>query len=199
MEFFRKLFKGKDKKVVYNLLITFSIGVTLLVLSTVLLKPKTQDADGSAESTQPPAAEQSGGQERAGSYERALEERMEEILSLVENAGKVRVMLNVSGSGETVLAENVTSDSSKTSESDSAGGTREQESLKEQSSVVLSRQKDGSEAPLVLLENAPAIEGVIIVAEGGGDIVVKDALIRAASALLGVEMHKISVLKMKTS
>ena len=44
----------------------------------------------------------------------------------------------------------------------------------------------------------PEIEGVIIVAEGGGDIIVKNSLISAANAALGVPTHKIEVLKMKS-
>jgi len=41
------------------------------------------------------------------------------------------------------------------------------------------------------------VEGVIIVAEGGDDILIKEALMNAAKTVLGIEMHKVQVLKMK--
>ena len=41
------------------------------------------------------------------------------------------------------------------------------------------------------------MEGVVIVAQGGGDPVVSAALNQAAQALLDVPAHKVAVLKMK--
>ena len=55
----------------------------------------------------------------------------------------------------------------------------------------------GSFSPLVLSEASPKVEGVVIVAEGGGNPAVCASLNRAAQALLDVPAHKIAVLKMK--
>lgn len=193
IEIIGKFFRERDKKVSRNLLIGLAIGVTLLVVSQTFLKPKPAD-DTSAGVQKAETTAADGGQTDGGLD--SLERRMEEILSLVDGAGKVRVLINYSQSAESVVAKNVTADASETAETDSTGGERRQSQSKNQESVVTLRQKDGNEEPLVLYEAAPKIEGVIIVAEGGGDVVVRDALIRAASGLLGVAIHKVSVLKM---
>jgi len=41
------------------------------------------------------------------------------------------------------------------------------------------------------------ISGIVIVAEGGDNVIVKDSLIRAAQALFGVSANKVEVFKMK--
>ena len=63
--------------------------------------------------------------------------------------------------------------------------------------AVLTEEKGGNTAPFILSENAPVIEGVVIVAEGGGDATVQAALHQAAEALCNVPAHKIAVLQMK--
>ena len=50
---------------------------------------------------------------------------------------------------------------------------------------------------LILSENAPVIEGVVIVAECCRDATVQSALHQAAEALCNVPAHKIAVLQMK--
>jgi stage III sporulation protein AG len=114
----------------------------------------------------------------------SLERRLEQLLSMTEGAGKVKVMLTYKNNGSRVLAENSTNEEN----------TGEASRVSRQSNVVF----DGENMPVVLTENTPQIEGVVIVAEGGGNIEVKNSLIRAAEALTGAEAHKIEVLKMKT-
>jgi stage III sporulation protein AG len=108
------------------------------------------------------------------------EDKMEELLSCVEGAGEVKVMITYKNNGSVELAKDVSSDKDKERTSD-------------KSNVVMGSDNK----PVVLAENTPRIEGVVIVARGGDNIEVKDSLIRAAQALLGVEVNKIEVLKMK--
>ncbi len=46
------------------------------------------------------------------------------------------------------------------------------------------------------MENMPEIEGVVVVAQGGGEPTVVSEITSAIEALLGVPAHKIKVLKM---
>ncbi len=113
-----------------------------------------------------------------------LDRRLENILSRVEGAGRVRVLINYRQSGEKILAYDMESN------------TQEKDSNKENTSkseVVY----DGNKMPVVLKEYMPKVEGVIIVAQGGNIESVKKQLIAGTVALLGVEEHKIEVLKMK--
>jgi len=130
-------------------------------------------------------------------YERVLERRLQEVLSLVNGAGQVEVMLTLSGSREIILAEDTTTNESSVKEVDSAGGSRENHSLAKDMRTILIQSPGGGQEPIILREIVPKVEGVIIVAEGGDDVFVKEALMRAASTVLGVDIHRVRVLKMR--
>lgn len=129
---------------------------------------------------------------------RAVEERLEEFLSLVEGAGRVRVMVGFSSHRETVFAEDSTVSESFTREEDAAGGYREVRQSSGQSQTVLIPDRNGSSRPLVLRESEPSALGVVIIAEGGNNPFVRTELTRAAQAVLGLDAHRIQVLTMKS-
>ena len=126
--------------------------------------------------------------------ERALEARLEEIFALVEGAGKVRVLISPLTGRETVFAVDTSSSKTATKEEDAQGGTREitGEQLTESTVVITDRQ--GGSQPLVVKEIAPSIGGIVIVAQGGNNPHVQDALTRAARVVLGLDAHMIQVL-----
>ena len=109
-----------------------------------------------------------------------LEQRLEQALESVEGVGKTEVVIYYASSDTKVVAKD------KVEESGESGKHFEEK-------VVLA----AGDEPVVLREVTPEIKGVLIVAQGGGDARVRAALISAAQALLGVEAHKIEVLKMK--
>ena len=110
--------------------------------------------------------------------------QLEKTLSQVEGAGKVKVLINYSQSGEKILAYDM---ESNINEKDNG---KENNSKSE---VVY----DGNKMPVILKEYMPKVEGVIIVAQGGNIEGVKQQLISGTVALLGIDSHKIEVLKMK--
>lgn len=75
---------------------------------------------------------------------------------------------------------------SQTEESAQQGDSRGIESKTEESTVVTVNNGDGSTSPVVIKEMTAEISGIVIVAEGGDNVLVKDSLIRAAQALFGV-------------
>lgn len=112
-----------------------------------------------------------------------IEEKMESILSDVKGAGNVKVMITYKAGSEKIVAYNT----DKESENKEEGFTSN-----EKSEPALAK-----DSPIVLKEMYPEIEGVLIVAEGGGNIQVKNNLISASMALLPVDVNKIEVLVMK--
>lgn len=126
------------------------------------------------------------------SYEEQLEQRLEAILKKLEGAGAVQVMITTSTSQQKELAEEVTYNVATTKEQDNAGGMRVNEKEDRQNKVVLAKDN----MPIVVKETKPKVEGVLILAQGGEDIVVKTSMIQAVSSLLNLPSHKISVLKM---
>jgi len=189
----RKLAESKDKKIVIYLVMLVAAGVLLMmwgrsdrneapILETELALPPE-----SMESTPPPVHHRA---------ERALEEELEEFLSLVAGAGRVRVMISALGDRETIFAVDSTENRSHIIEEDAQGGTRDQRQYSTQEQTVIITDRNGIDQPLVLREISPRVEGIVIIAEGGDDPFVRDALTRAAMAVLGVEAHRVQVLAM---
>ena len=124
----------------------------------------------------------------AQNYCAQTEQDLEQILTQIEGAGKVRVLLTLQAGQETVyLKDDETQrslDGEKTVES-SSGNT-----------VILSRGASYNEAVIVKTKY-PSFRGALIVSQGGDDPVVRIRLVEAVSALLGLGSDKITVVKMK--
>ncbi|MGN0307750.1 MAG: stage III sporulation protein AG, partial [Lachnospiraceae bacterium] len=63
--------------------------------------------------------------------------------------------------------------------------------------TVYIRKETGEQVPYVVKEVSPLVEGVSVVAEGGGNAVVQKNITEVIQALFGIEVHKIKVVKMK--
>jgi len=134
-------------------------------------------------------------QQPASEPSQSLEMRLEEFFSMVEGAGQVRVMLGPSTGHETVYAIDVNQSGSSTTEKDAQGGTREITQHQSQEKTVMITDRQGTDRPLVLREIPPQAQGIVIIAQGGDSPFVRDALTRAAVAVLGVESHRVQVLQ----
>ena len=128
-------------------------------------------------------------------YTAVLEERLEQVLGEMEGVGRVKVMVSLSDTGEWVVEKDNSVRATTTAESDSAGGTR---TTTEQSSEEKTIYVDTGEEtyPYVQKEKLPAIEGVVVVAEGGGNPAIVSDISDAIKALFPVEAHRIKVVKM---
>lgn len=114
----------------------------------------------------------------------SMEERLEEILSAVEGAGSVRVLLT-ERAGESILYQ--------TDEDSSQSG----ESSSRRSSTVLVTGTDRTDEGLVRQVNPPEYLGAVVVCQGGNDPKVCLAITEAVSRVTGLGADRISVLKMK--
>ncbi|HIY05113.1 MAG TPA: hypothetical protein H9733_09155 [Candidatus Anaerotignum merdipullorum] len=179
-DFWRQLFRPEQKKLWRQVATALTLGVVLLFCSRHFFADEEveQEQVESVVSTEV-------SQERP---ERRLEEEMEKILSQVSGAGQVRVMVTYRTTKESIPARE---------EKREETSRQEEESIGRESTVVLMENENGGQSPLILSELAPEVEGVVIVAQGGDNAVVQDALNRAAQALLQVPAHKIAILKMK--
>ena len=73
--------------------------------------------------------------------------------------------------------------------------SRSSEEKSSTSTSIYHDSTNGNE-PYVTMEKMPEIEGIIIVAQGGGDGTVATNITSAVEALLNVPAHKIKILKM---
>jgi len=125
------------------------------------------------------------------SYEKALERRLTNILQKMEGVGQVSVMLTTFSNEEKVLAEEKTQDYEHQEEKDEAGGVRITEKNNTNNKIVL----QSGNTPFIVKENKPQIEGVLVLAEGAGNSVVKTEIIESVASLLNVPVHKVAVFK----
>ena len=129
--------------------------------------------------------------------ERELEKRMEEILGDIQGAGQVKVMVTYKRKSRSVVAREEKNEDSITKEEGEKGKMKTIESSQMESTVVLTEDGKGRQKPLILTEEVPEVEGVVVVAQGGSKPEVCTALTMAAQAILDVPAHKVAILKMK--
>lgn len=179
-----------EKKGAQNLVIMLICGVVLLVAATYFISPEEEGVIHIA-----PLSSMDDEASPGNIYqEDDLTKRLEQILSLVSGAGQVRVLLQF-GNGQNIFAQNYQENIATTTEQDGEGGVRDIHTNNNSATYVMVRRADGSENPLLLQEIGPTVQGIIIVAQGANDVVVQDALTRAATAALGVPAHRVVVLQ----
>ena len=60
-------------------------------------------------------------------------------------------------------------------------------------------EEDGKKVPYVIKEVEPVVEGVVVVAQGGGNDIIKNQIVEAVSVLFHISSYKVKVLKMEDS
>lgn len=170
-------------------------GVLLLIIAIPMEDEKQKEAAEVYEEGMDKAQTVELAEDATGDYVSGLEERLEEVLSQMEGVGEVKVMITLSDGGESVVEKDVTVKNSTTIDNNvtEAGDTRMD---REEESVTVYVENDSGTYPYVQKELLPAIEGVFVVAEGGGNATVVSNISDAVMALFPVEVHKIKVVKM---
>ncbi len=178
-----------------KLLIILGCGLAILLLSV----PDLFSSDKDNISSSAISNEKASNNEKYSSTEEYVctqENRLKQILMQVKNIGKVEVMITVKSSKELVPLKDQTSDSQTTTEKDSAGGNRSSTSDSSQEETVLSQANQGENAPYIVKQIEPEIEGVVVIAQGGDSDRVKSEIVDAIMVLFNVPAHKIKVMRM---
>lgn len=173
-EYLEKIKKLSAKKKTQYLAMAIIIAVILLIYFSTLT----------------PAKKDTGTENKATVSETSvdsLEKRLKAALAKVEGAGNVDVVINFESSSELVPATSEDIQSSSSAEDDKYTETRN-----EKKGIATS---SGGEA-VILREDQPEVRGVIVVAQGAGDIGVRMNLLNAVKTLLNVEADKVEILKM---
>ena len=150
-----KIFKNKNNRLICLILI---IGVVLMAGARVDKKADVQ----------PTAAVTSVEDE---------EKRLANILSQIDGAGEVSVMITYYSSSEKNIAY------------ETKVSSREKEESEDKKAVMT----DGE--PMVVKEVYPKVRGVIVTADGGGNSAVRSAISEAVTASLDVPAHRICIFK----
>ena len=107
------------------------------------------------------------------------EERLEDILNKIEGVRNADVLITYCGGIESKIAYD-TSQSSYNSDNSHESTTDKQ--------AIMS-----SGAPFIAKELYPEVKGVVVVANGASDILVKKQIYEAVTTAMGVASHKVSV------
>ena len=127
----------------------------------------------------------------------ALEARIEEFLSAMEGVGKVRAMVTVSASREMIVEKDEPVNRATVTETDGNGGSRSTNESSFEYETIFETDSEGNKTPYVVKQIEPEIQGITIVAQGGGNAIVQKNISDVLEALFHIEAHKIKVVKMK--
>ena len=194
-----RLASWKKKLTKENMAILALLGILLMVIALPVKKTEnardeTGLSDTGSDTMKTSETEKDDGD---GSYTQEVENRLEALLSSMDGVGEVNVMVTLSSSMEQVVEKDVPYSMDTTKETDSAGGSRDVVNSKQEETTVYVTDQAGNKTPYISKTLEPAIEGVTVVAQGGGNAVVQKNITDVIQALFGVEAHKIKVVKMK--
>ena len=158
---------ARDRRLVSVALILGMAGIVLIWLSSI--SPHEQPE---------PEPDESSRQADGSQYRRELEEDLCRIVRAMtgDSAPQVVVTLEDSGSGEYAA------------DGRESGGDRE-------SSYVILKDSGGAEHGLALRQRQPRVQGAVIVTKAAGDPAVREKLVNAARALLGVSAGRVCVVE----
>ena len=163
------------KKYKYAALVLL-LGIALLLLPSGKSKKEVQDSK-----TVSAELDDDG-------YAALTEQRLTQMLSQIDGAGRVEVMLTLRTGGRTRYQTDT-----QLSESTTEDGTQKSE---ERKTVILSEGSAYDKAAVAAVDY-PLFQGALILSEGADSASVKLALIQAVSALTGLSSDQITVVKMK--
>ena len=163
----------KEKGLFIKLAICLVAGIILMSLGS----GKKDDTATNTDNSSPQEAASTTLSESYYSEEKQLEDKLVSILSEVKGAGTVTVALTFEQGTEYVYAEE---------------NNEKQSTDQSETSTSLAQIND---SPVLIKQRLPEVKGVVIVAEGAGDALVKERLYQAAKSLLGLSTSQIAIIE----
>ena len=165
-----------------QLLIGALIGILLLVIAIPVPKTEKNEQTEMLE-------------EEVSEREYSLEVELKEILQKISGVGRTEVFITYEDEGKIIVEKHESVSEELIEEADSSGGTRTTTSTRNEKATVYGN----AEEPYVIQELSPTIKGILVVAEGGGNMAVKKQIQETIEALFGLDSHKISIMKMEVT
>ncbi len=153
--------------------ILFVVGVLLIIISMPTSKSTEEDKEEVTE------VEESLEEVIISDYKTQMEEQLALLLSQVEGVGEVKVMITLSSTSEKIVEKDLNTDTDTVEE------------------TTIYQEGENGQEPYITTEVYPTIEGVVVLAEGGGNSIIVQNITEAVQALFDVDTHKIKIMKMK--
>ena len=183
-----------------NMIVFVLLGILLLVVAIPLDsgtdKSNTGENTGKETSLEREIQEEQSVDETT-KYCLELEARIEELLSSMEGVGNVQAMVTISASRELIVEKDEPISRSTVTETDASGGSRSTNESSYEYETIFETDSEGNKIPYVVKQIEPQIQGITVVAQGGGNAVIQKNISDVLEALFHIEAHKIKVVKMK--
>ena len=161
------------------------LGMLLIFLTRDTASPAPPEREAPAVTAQPAAQE----------HARNLEERLSELISQIEGAGRVVVMVTMQDSGEYVFAREERRNTDAERHPETAQGTSgrimNRESVEDR--YVIVENADGRRQALVRTRLEPRVQGVVVLSEGANDVHVQARIINVVTTALNISSVRVSV------
>lgn len=177
------VFKGKHSR---TLLFVGIAGMALIFLSTVI---QTRGSN-------KPNPSVGAGQLTSQEYVAQLEDRLTGIVGSIEGVGRCQVMVTAESGVEYVYAVEETQNVNRTNSYNGDEVARETQQENTEQKYIVVDAGNGKKEALVKTERQPAIQGVVIVCEGAGSMVVQERVTQVVTTALGIPYNKVCVTKL---
>jgi len=189
----RKFTKYGSKKLIEKAVIIAIVGVICLIAGSVLFgEGATKGVSGSTLGNLENGQTVATIKQLSEEPNNEIKDSLQTILSKIKGAGKVDVMITFYSGNESVPAVDVKTSEGDTQEKDKEGGSMSIKQSDNENTTIY-EENQGVKKPFIVKELLPKVKGVVIVADGAGDIETKSNLVKAAEALLDVAAHRIQV------
>ena len=131
-----------------------------------------------------------------GDYGEKLEKVLADRIQRMQGVDEVSVLVTLESGPVSEYAQNEETTERTTTEEDGAGGTRDVSETTIRSQAVMARDGSGDEA-VITRQQEPKIRGVMVIARGAENPVVKEQITLAVEAALSLPAHRIHVVPMK--
>lgn len=170
----------KEKKRSIIIIIGF-VGIALIFISGMFAEK--EEIEPQHEETIPVTADD---------YRKQLEQELSDIISRIDGAGEVCILITMETTTEDVYAVEKKTEEKNSNSSSSDGGNSDGE-YREENKYVTVKRKDGSEDAVLEKQIMPKIRGVLVVCDGGGNSVIKEKITQAVSGVLNISGGKVFV------
>ena len=152
-------------------------------------------------SAQAPAVSPVSSQQRteitAEEYEKQLENKLSDMISRIDGAGNVHVLVTLDQTEKDVYATEEKKSDEGTSEAGESGAGKQETNNSDETTYLVIKNENGSERALRLTEIQPVVRGVVVVCDGGGDVGVQQEITDAVTTALHITSVRVCVIKAK--
>lgn len=179
--------KGSKKGTI--IIVIGIIGIILIMLSEVLPNSSKNNTSSQDDIHKNITSEQ---------YIKQTEEKISALVSMIDGAGKTKVLITLESGYEYVFAREEKINTDKTQ--DTYDDVHQKLQTKDSSETKYILIEDGdSEKALITTEIEPKIKGVVIICEGGDKTLVKQRITDAITTAFGISTTRVCVTKINSN